>query len=173
MDPATMAQRAWDEMAIIRTLARVAHAQDDLDYDAYRRCFTDKVQLTNAVMIPDWQGGEIDAHDLAIQSFDHLARFDAVHHMVFNHIVEVNADEATCVADLYALSVLIEEGEARSYTIGARYFLRLRRTDNEWRIFERSITPRYQVGDKAVLAAAAARQPIRPVKMPVDETTAQ
>ncbi len=166
MDAATMAQRAWDEVAIIRTLSQVAHAQDDLDYQAYRSCFTDKVQLTAAVMIPDWQGGEIDTHDLAMHYFDQTARFDAVHHMVFNHLIDVDGDGATCVADLHAVSVLIEEGEARSFTFGGRYFLRLRRSGDKWRIFERSITPRYQIGDKAILARAAAREPVRPVKMP-------
>ena len=165
MDPVTMAQRAWDEVAIIRTLSQVAHAQDDLDYAAYRSCFTDKVQLTAAITIPNWQGGEIDAHDLAMQYFDQTARFDAVHHMVFNHLIRLDGDEATCVADLYAVSVLIENGEARSFALGGRYFLRLRRLEDGWKIFERSITPRYQIGDKAILAIAAAREPVRPVKM--------
>jgi hypothetical protein len=160
-----MAQRAWDEMVIIRTISQVAHAQDDLDYDAYVGCFTDTVLLTAAVVIPGWQGGEISVHDLAIQYFDHLARFDAVHHMVFNHLIDVDGDEASCVADLYAMSVLIQNGEAQSYAIGGRYFLRLRRDGERWRICERSITQRYQIGDKALLAAAAAREPVRAVKM--------
>lgn len=160
-----MARRAWDEIAIIRTISQVAHAQDDLDYPAYVRCFTDRVLLSAAVIIPDWQGGEITSHDLAMRSFDNLARFDAVHHMVFNHLVEIQGDEASCVADLHALSVLIEDSETRAFTIGARYFLRLRRHDESWRIFERSITPRYQLGDKAILTIAAARQPIRQIRM--------
>lgn len=173
MDAATMARRAWDEMVIVRTLSQVAHAQDDLDYEAYLRCFTEKVNLKAAVMIPDWKGGEIDAHDLAMHSFDHLARFDAVHHMVFNHLIEVDGDESTCVADLYALSVLIEDGEARSYAIGGRYDLRLRRVGDGWRINERSIVPRYQIGDKAILAAAAARAPVRLIRRAAHEGAAK
>ena len=173
MDPATMAQRAWDEVAIIRTLSQLAHAQDDLDYEAYRQCFTDKVQLTAAVAIPNWQGGEIDAHDLAMQYFDSTARFDSVHHMVFNHIIDVVGDEAACIADLYAVSVLIDDGEPRSFSLGGRYTLRLRRSGDRWLIFERGITPRYQVGDKAILAAAAARDPVRQVRMPDSGVSAQ
>ena len=161
--PEQLAQRAWDEVSIIRTVSRVAQAQDDLDYPAYCSCFTDQVLLSSAVIIPNWKGGEIAVAELAQKTFDVLSRYDAVHHMVFNHIVDVQGDDATCVADLNAVSVLIEDSEPKACTLGGRYFLRLRRQDGEWRIRERSVTTRYQFGNQTILAKASARPPVREV----------
>lgn len=164
-----MAQRAWDEISIVRTISRVAQAQDDLDYAGYCSCFTDTVLLSSAVIIPNWTGGEISAGELALKTFDSLSRFDVVHHMVFNHLVEVEGDAATCVADLHALSILIDDSVPHTFTIGGRYFLRLRRERAEWRIWERSVTSRYQFGDQSILGKAAARPPVRQVKGLPDE----
>lgn len=161
MTAKALAQLAYDELAIKRTTAKVAHAQDDLDLDLYLSCFTEQVQLEKAVMIEGWKGGEISARDLALKSFEHLSCYDAVHHMVFNHIIDIDGDSATCVADLNAVSVFVENDKPLSCTIGGRYFLRLKRLRNSWLICERSITQRYIHGDQSILGKATARGPVR------------
>jgi hypothetical protein len=139
-----MAQRSWDELSIMRTLANVARAQDSLDTDAYQRCFTDRVLLTAAVMFADWKPKAISARELARMTIDALSKYDHVHHMVFNHVIDVQGAEATCEADLYAVSLLTKDGATVATTIGGRYTLRLRRLDGEWLISERGIAARYQ-----------------------------
>jgi hypothetical protein len=62
-------QRVADELAIRRTIARLAHAQDDRDRDAYKTCFTDRVMLTEAVIIPDWQPKEVSVDELRPSAF--------------------------------------------------------------------------------------------------------
>jgi hypothetical protein len=156
-----MAQRAWDETCIKRTLAEVAHAQDNLDPIAYRKCFADKVLLSSAVMFPNWEPKEIPADELTRMTFESLGKADAGHHMVFNHLIDVSGDDATCSADLYAVSVLIEDGRTSSMSFGGRYFLRLRRQDGKWLIYERSIKERYRFGDLTLGARAAARAKAR------------
>ena len=158
---AAMAQRAWDEICIVRTLSRVAHAQDNLDPVAYRACFTDRVMLREALMFPNWQPKEIPAEELTEMTFAVLSKIDAVHHMVFNHIIDVDGDEASCVADLHAISVLNDGDDTLSSTSGGRYHLRLRREKGEWLICERAVRQRYRLGDKTLGAKAAARNSAR------------
>lgn len=163
-----MAQRAWDEICIKRTLSEVAHAQDNLDPIAYRKCFTDRVMLSSAVLFPNWESKEISADELTRMTFESLGKADAGHHMVFNHLIDVNGDDATCTADLYAVSVLIEDGKTSSMSFGGRYFLRLRRQDGKWLIHERSIKERYRFGDLTLSARAAARAKARSASKPQD-----
>ena len=149
-----MARRAWDEVSITRTLARVARAQDDLDEEAYCRCFTEKVLLTTAVMFPDWQPKEITARELARMTIEALSKRDAVHHLVTSPIIEVDGDVARCEADLFAVSLRTEAGKSIATMMGGRYKLRLIRENGEWLICERGITARYQF-DVEVTAKAA------------------
>lgn len=156
--PEEMARLAYDEMCIRRTMARVAHAQDDLDPVAYRKCFTDMVMLSSAVMFPNWTAKEIPADELTRMTFEKLGGADAGHHMVTNHIIEIDGDQATCHADLYAISVLTDDAETTSATMGGRYFLRLRRQGDDWLIYERSVKLRYRAGDPKLAEKAAARK---------------
>ena len=155
-----MAQLAWDELSIRKTMARVAHAQDTLDPVAYRKCFTERVMLSSAVMFANWQPQEITADELTRMTFEKLGGADAGQHMVFNHIIDVDGDEATCEADLYAMSVLNPSGgeDATHAAMGGRYFLRLRRVGDEWLIYERSVKLRYRTGDPKLGEKAAARK---------------
>jgi SnoaL-like domain len=153
-----MAQRAWDELCIMKTVSKVAHAQDNLDREAYKSCFTDRVLLTESVMFPDWEPKEISIDELTDMYFSGLEKFDAGHHMVFNHIINVIGDDATCVADLYGVAVFIEGDESKTSFLGGRYSLRLRREAGEWRIYQRAVTVRYRgEGDALFRAKVAAR----------------
>lgn len=143
-------RRAWDEVCIMRTLARVARAQDDLDEEGYCRCFTEKVLLTTAVMFPDWEPKEITARELARMTLETLSKRDAVHHVVTNPIIEVNGDAARCDADLFAISLRTEAGKSIATMMGGRYSLRLVRQDEEWLICERGIRARYQFDTEAI-----------------------
>lgn len=149
--------RVSDELAIVRTLSRLAQAQDDLDRDAYLSCFTDTVLLVEAAVFEGWKPTELAAGELADQYFDELRRFDAGQHLVTNHVIDVVGDEATCSADLYAVAVLLEDGDQLTSSLGARYFLRLRRSGNSWRIFERSVRVRWtSAGTDEIRRRAAA-----------------
>ena len=151
------AQRAWNEVAIINTVSRVAHAQDNFDREAYLACFADKVLLTNSVVFQNWTPKEIPAEELLDMYFDTMSGYDGAHHLVSNHLIEIDGDDATCVADLFCVCWMVEEGVQKDFTIGARYFLRLRLIDGLWRIWERSIKTRYLLGDTTMPERAAAR----------------
>ena len=158
-----LAQRAWDEVSIVRTLSRVARAQDDLDPAAFRACFADKVLLTATVMFGDWEPKEISADEFTRMTFERLGQSGggkrAGHHMIFNHLIEVDGDSATCDADMYALSVREDDNGASSAAAGGRYKMRLVRRGGAWLICERSVKLRYRYGDLALFGPAAAPPP--------------
>jgi hypothetical protein len=151
------AQRAWDEMAIINTVSRVAHAQDNFDREGYLGCFADKVLLTHSVVFPNWTPRELPAKELVDTYFEVMSGYDGAHHLVSNHLVKVDGDAATCEADLFCVCWMNEDGVQTDCSIGGRYFLRLRRISGQWRIWERSIKQRYLLGDQTMPARAAAR----------------
>lgn len=54
-----------------------------------------------------------------------LAKYDASHHMVFNHIIEVDGTHALCLADVNMMHMLHDDGATRSCLVGSRYRLKL------------------------------------------------
>ncbi|MFJ8749965.1 nuclear transport factor 2 family protein [Streptomyces sp. NPDC102441] len=147
----TLLQRVADELAVRRTLARLSRAQDDEDRQAYKTCFTSKVRLTRSVVIPDWQPRELAVDELADLYFEQIGKYTFGHHLVTNHIIDVDGDEATCLADLYCVWAERNDPEGRSSSLGGRYDLKLRRVDGEWLISERSIAELYAIDSGRVL----------------------
>lgn len=147
----TLLQKVADELGVRRTLARLSRAQDDEDREAYKTCFTDKVLLTESVVIPDWQPRELPVDELADLYFEQMSRYSFGHHLVTNHIIDVNGDEATCLADLWCVYAHRDDPDGRSESLGARYDLKLRRIDGEWLISERSIVELYAIDSGKVL----------------------
>ncbi|MEO3781178.1 nuclear transport factor 2 family protein [Micromonospora sp. B11E3] len=137
-------RRTRDELDVLKTLSRLARAQDDRDREAYVSCFTDTVLLTRSAVLEGWQPKEIPAAELADLYFAELKKYDAGQHMVFNHLIDVDGDEATCEADLHAVAVRTEDGRARTTFLAGRYDLRLRRVDGRWLIHQRAVTVRFQ-----------------------------
>ena len=145
-----------DELAIIRVISTLACAQDDVDYEGYRSCFSDQV-LIHQPMIDGWEPTLMSADEWTMTGLPKLAGFDVTHHRLFNHIVDVDGDVASCEVDLSAIHQIIENGATDTLTIGGRYSLRLRREGGQWRIFERSLRVRYQIGDPSLMAKAISR----------------
>lgn len=142
-DPA-VTDRMIDQLDIMRTLSTLAQAQDDLDREAYLSCFTETVLLTQAAVFDDWEPTELPASELADKYFAELEKYDSGQHLVANHLINVDGDEATCRADLYATAVRTEGGHTRNAFVGGRYNLKLRRVDGRWLIFERGVKTRLQ-----------------------------
>ena len=117
-------------------------------------------------MFGDWEPKEISSDEFTRMTFDRLRQSDggkrAGHHMIFNHIIDVDGDTATCDADMYALSVREDETGTSSAAAGGRYLMRLVRRENAWLICERSVKLRYRYGDLALFG---------PIKVPAPEAS--
>ena len=133
---------AADEMAIRSLLAQLAHAQDDGDRSAIRACFTESVLLTSAANVENWTPKEISVDELVERLLGQLNADSFTNHVVVNHIIHVDGDEATCSADLLLMSG--RRGDDGQPSIrGGRYTMALRREEGEWKIFERGLRMRY------------------------------
>lgn len=142
------------EAAIRSVLGRVSRAQDELDFEGYRACLTDKVFLEKAVLVPNWTPGLIESERLVSFTLEGLAKYDATHHMVFNHIIEAEGGNARCLADVNTMHMLHEDGATRWCLVGGRYAMSLTLQARGWLISERSMMERYRIGDETVLEAA-------------------
>lgn len=147
---------ADDRMSIMQTVSRLAQAQDDRDFHAYESCFTETI-LIDQPMIPHWQPKRMSAKEWTEMGVSRLRQFDVTHHRLFNHVIEIEGDEARCVVDLDATHLLTVEGETRQWDLGGRYHLRLKRVGSEWLISERALKVRYQLGDLTLIDKALAR----------------
>lgn len=149
-------QRAWDEISIVKTVSKLACAQDDRDFAAYESCFTETI-IIDQPMIAGWKPTKMLASEWTRIGLTRLSGFDVTHHRLFNHIIDVQGDDATCVVDLSALHIINEEHATSSWSVGGRYHLRLRRVSGQWLISERALKVRYQMGDMSLLEKATNR----------------
>ena len=115
-----------DRAEIIDLFSRYADAIDRRDAAGYRACFTDRVAIeTPGTHMED--GAAEEWTTLALQA---VGVFDGTQHLITNHRVTLEGDEAHCVATLQA-----EHWNAdATVTVLGRYDARLRRAGSEWRI---------------------------------------
>jgi hypothetical protein len=142
---------ALDELAIKKLLSSLAQAQDDRDFDAYVKCFAETI-LIDQPMISGWKPVRMSSKEWARIGLARLALFDATHHRLFNHVIDIDGDDARCVVDLSAIHLLTVDGVKKDWSVGGRYHIRLRRQSNgAWLITERALVVRYQMGDESLI----------------------
>lgn len=82
------------------------------------------------------------------QTIGHL---DATQHLVGNHVVNVDGDHATCVANIQGTHVLTNPSGGPTWTVGGRYDIALDRCANRWRVSAVSLTVRWTAGNQHIL----------------------
>jgi ketosteroid isomerase-like protein len=139
--------RDRDHADILELTHRYCWALDDRDWDALRRVFTDDADADLGVQCAD-----VDAIVDQCRSF--LSTLDASHHMVTNHLIDVDGDVATCRCYFQAQHVVVGLDGGESWMLGGRYIDRLRRTDDGWRVEHRDLVSSWSDGNPAILARA-------------------
>lgn len=145
-------QRVVDELDIIRLLARLAHACDDMDAKTYGACLAEAV-LCRAEWENDgshWR--EVPRQVYTERSINALAPLDWTHHQLMNHVISVEGDRASAKVDvLVTLQATDVNGTVGLLTLGGRYDLEFARFPSGWKITKRYRIPRYTVGDPTLL----------------------
>ena len=72
-------------------------------------------------------------------------------HLLGNHRVEIEGDEASCACYVRAFHLDRERGSDLTYDMGGEYRDRLRRTPDGWRIHHRTLEVLYEAGSRDVL----------------------
>jgi hypothetical protein len=122
-----------DRAQISEVIYRYHRAFDRRDWETCRTFFTDKVEVETTGMersVPQVQTFELDRYIRILQRMAPAG--SASQHFSLNHIIEIDGDEAVCVASSMARSCKAQE-PAANY-VGGYYTFTLVRIPSGWRI---------------------------------------
>lgn len=122
----TRAQTLIDESEIVDVMSRYAAGVDRRDPVVYRSCFTDELEV---VMLGQ-DFGRLPADEWVSRAMAAVATHQATQHIITNHDVEIDGDEATCTAYVQAQ----HWSPDASLLLGGTYTNRLVRGEDGWRI---------------------------------------
>jgi len=134
MDPGKF-QELVDRMEITDTSIRYATGVDHRDRDLYRSCFTDEIEFDFSAMGMG-EPKKIRADEWVDQAFLIVSSFQSTQHIITNHVIRVDGDEATCVCYLQAQHFNPDS----LFTVGGYYTNRLIRTPSGWKISKLQLT---------------------------------
>ena len=144
-----------DRLAIIELIGRLSLTIDAKDWDAMAELFTDTVYHDRTSLT----GGEPYTAPVAqfVEGWRQtLQPMDAVHHLITNHVISLDGDEATCEANMQGIHVLANASGDPMWTVGGRHLYQLKRTLGGWRIAGLTFTLQWATGNMNVLTLAMA-----------------
>ena len=150
--PNTTISEIEDRFAIRETLYGYARGADTRDWDLFRDCFLDEVEID----LSSWNGApaSVCTRDEWVANVRQgLSGFDATQHLTANHLIEVEGNEARCTSDVQASHRL---GDQR-VVLGGWYDTSLRRTEGGWKIRSSTLHVTWREGSEALFAEAAQR----------------
>jgi 3-phenylpropionate/cinnamic acid dioxygenase small subunit len=145
-----------DRAAISDVQLRYATGVDMRDWALYRSCFTDELDADFTSVI----GGEprrMRADEWVEFARRTIAGLKATQHMITNHVITIDGDEATCVAYVQARHYLPNETGDHEQAMFGYYTNRLERTGDGWKIRSCKLTVTWSSGNFHVLTLARRR----------------
>ena len=82
---------------------------------------------------------------------DTLMSASGFHHLIANHVVTVEGDEADVTTNVTGTHVAANATGDALWTVGGRYDVRARRVDGRWRIAALTLTVRWASGNQAIM----------------------
>jgi hypothetical protein len=144
-----------DHLAIIELINRMVLGLDSKDWDGLvplfaESVFSDRTSLT---------GG--DPETLSAEAFVGgwrwlMANLDAIHHIVSNHVVNVDGDRATCTANMLGTHVLVNPSGGSMWQVGGHHNYQLTRTPDGWRIAGITFIIQWATGNQNILTLSMA-----------------
>ena len=127
---------ALDRIALQDVMLSYAAGVDERDFDLYRSCFADDVEV---VGFGDETVHGAEAWLAYVKNA--LERFGPTQHMLGPQLAAVDGDNAHCRTDVQALHYL-KEPEGSILTLWATYKSDMRRIDGRWRIVRHELVSR-------------------------------
>jgi SnoaL-like domain len=150
-DPASIA----DRLDVIELISKLSINLDARDWSAVRGLFTELVYSDRTSLF----GGEpvtLGADEFVEGWRQSLDNLDAVNHLVANHVVTLEGDEARCAANMQGVHVLHNPSGDDMWNVGGRHDYQLKRTADGWRIAGLTFTIAWATGNMNIVALAAA-----------------
>jgi ketosteroid isomerase-like protein len=136
--------RLIDERDIVAVTLRYGWALDTKDYERLREVF-----LPDATADLTEPCNGVDAIIERVRGA--LDPLDRSQHVITNHDVVVDGDQATCRSQLVSQHVRKAAEGGRNYVVGGVYTDRLERTAAGWRIRHRDLTVTWTDGNRRVV----------------------
>jgi hypothetical protein len=122
-----------DRLDVSDVITRYAFTLDQRDWNALGLLFADVIHLE----MPHVESASptISRTEFVQLAFDTVGGFEATHHVIANHLVEVEGDQATCRAYAHAWhTVPTERGVTDYCLVRGFYEFGLERTERGWLI---------------------------------------
>jgi 3-phenylpropionate/cinnamic acid dioxygenase small subunit len=147
-------RRLLDRAEISDVQTRYATGTDAHDWDLFRSCFTEQVEV-------DFSDGfgqpvaHLSADEWAKGTAPRMESFDATQHMITNHVITFDGDDrATCVAYVRAGHHKPNPTGDSDQTVYGYYTNRFERTADGWRIASVKLTPLWMTGNFGIFTTA-------------------
>ena len=128
-------QTLLDRMDIVDTSIRYATGVDMRDWEIYRSCFTDELEV-DFTGTPETQ----KADDWVNTARQLVSPYTATQHIITNHNITIEGDEATCIAYLQAQHYRSDDTGVSALTVGGYYTNKLVRSPEGWKISKLKLT---------------------------------
>jgi 3-phenylpropionate/cinnamic acid dioxygenase small subunit len=149
-------QLLLDRAAISDVQLRYATGLDMRDWATFRSCFADEIEVDFTSVF----GGsprKVSADRWTEAARRTVGGLAATQHMITNHVITVDRDEATCVAYVQAQHYLPNDKGDSTQTMGGYYTNRLVRTPHDWRIRACKLTLTWTTGNWHIFELARQR----------------
>lgn len=147
-------RRLLDHAEISAVQLRYATGTDSHDWELFRSCFTDEVEV-------DFSDGfgqpvvRVGADDWVSGTAPRMESFTATQHMITNLVVTFDDDDhATCVAYVRASHHRPNSTGDSEQTVYGYYTNRFERTPSGWRIAGVKLTPLWMTGNFGIFGVA-------------------
>ena len=152
MDNSTL-QHLTDRMEISDTIIRYATGIDMRDWDVYRSCFCEEIEID----FKSWN--KIEPKILKVDEWIDLVRksicgFTSTQHISSNHVITIEDDHATCVSYMQAQHYLPNDQYEDTCTLGGYYTNELIRTSQGWKIKKCKLTVTWTTGEPLLFKVA-------------------
>ena len=125
-----------DRIALQDVMLKYAMGVDERDYDLYRSCFADDVEVL------DFGSEPVHGRDAWLAYVKKaLERYNATQHMLGPQLATVDGDTAHARTDVQALHYL-KEPQGSTFTLWATYETDMVRIDGAWKIKRHRLVPR-------------------------------
>jgi hypothetical protein len=143
-----------DQAAIVDLTHRMVGCFDLLDWAALEGCFLDEIDVRYEYVVDD--GVSTMSAEAFVEAWrGAMSGLEATQHLLANHQVDVEGDEATCTAYCLVQHYYPDPAGGSTWTLGGHYDLALARTDEGWRIGALEMTVVWAQGNGHLLDQAA------------------
>ncbi len=146
-------QLLLDKQAISEVLFNYSAGCDRRDWDLFRACFCDEVEID----LSSWNGNPpatLPADTWVEGVRMGLSGFDETQHLSSNHLIQVSGENAHATSNVQASHALAGE----RVVLGGWYDTDLVRGDGGWRIARSRLNVSWREGREELFAEAAARE---------------